>query len=98
MVIEKDWERFKSILFLRNAESARFGDLLVDYRKEYANNIDKYPEDLQTMVDVMWQQPEKKCKPPTKPQPKKEEEKEKRDAASSFAQKEEDFACYCCGD
>ena len=76
-VIEKDWDRFKAILFLRNAESTQFGDLLIDYRKEFANNIDKYPADLQTMVDVMRQQPKRKQKPLAKLQPKKDKDKEK---------------------
>lgn len=52
------------------------------------------------MVDVMRQKPEKRRKTSDKPKPRGNEDKDKetRDAASSFAQKKDDVACFCCGD
>ena len=98
----REWNKFIAILFLRNSESGRFNEMLIDYRKDYANGISKYPKDLQAMVDVMRQQPEKKKKVIAKVPVK--QDGEKRDPpASSFAQKgttnnNETSACYCCGD
>ena len=68
---EKEWDKFKVVLFLQNADTSRFGEMLVDFRKQLANNKDNYPADIQTMVDVMRQQPERKKRPAQKPQPKK---------------------------
>ena len=71
-------QKFMETLFLRNANHERFGDLLLDYRKAYAAKEIKYPDNLQTMMDVMRQQTinkKKKDTPPTNP-PEKEEEKE----------------------
>ena len=95
---ENHWDRFKVIHILRSADPTRFGDLLLDYRKEYANNIEKYPADLQTMVDVLRQQPEKRRKTSDKPKPRgsEDKDKEKRNATSSFAQNDDDVACVCC--
>ena len=36
----KEWAKFKAILFLRNADTHRFGDMLVEFRKQFANNKD----------------------------------------------------------
>ena len=57
----------------------------MDYRKAYAGKEVKYPANLQTMMDVMRQQPLKKKKKdsPTKKSPEKEKDKE--EGASSFA-------------
>ena len=78
-----------SVLFLRNANHERFGELLVDYRKAYANKEVKYPQNLSDMIDVMRQQPIKKKK---KASPGKSPEKEKDkegEGASSFAQSDD---------
>ena len=46
-------DEFIAVLFLRNANYTRFGSMLTDYRKLFANNDDKYPKDLKCMMDVM---------------------------------------------
>ena len=104
-VLKKDVTgRFMAILFLRNAEQSRFGEMLLEYRKAFANKEDKYPRTIPDMVDVMRKMPEKKRKQVQKP-PGKEKEKEKDTSASSFTTKEKggeekndsNRACYCCG-
>ena len=93
-----------AIIFLRNAEQSRFGEMLFEYRKAFANKEDRYPRKIPDMVDIMRIIPEKKQKQTTK-SPGKEKEKEKDKSASSFAMKEksgekkeeEERACYCCG-
>ena len=52
---DQAWEEFIAVMFLRNANHARFSGMLLDFRKLYANNDDKYPKNLKTMVDVMRQ-------------------------------------------
>ena len=47
-------ERFLAVLFLRNADSSRFGKLLPEYRQAYANGKrDLYPKDITTAFDIM---------------------------------------------
>ena len=53
---------FLSVLFLRNADYATYNELLVDYRKSYANKIDIYPKSLEDVIDVMRQVTPKKKK------------------------------------
>ena len=65
-----------AVLFLRNAEKSRFGEMLLEYRKAFVNKEDRYPRSIPDMVDVMWQMPEKKWKQTPKP-PGREKEKEK---------------------
>ena len=59
-VKHKELEKFMSVLFLSNARHKRFGDLLVQYRKSFAANGFKYPDNLSTSMDVTRQQPIKK--------------------------------------
>ena len=59
-VKSKELQKFMATLFLRNANHERFGDLLLDYRKAYAAKEVTYPSNMQTMMDVMRQQPIKK--------------------------------------
>ena len=97
--VKKDsWDEFISVLFLRNSNHARFSGMMLDFRKSFANNDDKYPKDLLSMMDVMRQQPEpKKTRQPTT---NKDQDKDKEDGASNFAQTEKGktkWACYCCG-
>ena len=73
-------QKFMSVLFLRNADQERFGELLVDYRKAYAAKEVKYPADMRTMMDVMRQQPVKR-KRKENSQIKKSPEKEKPDTS-----------------
>ena len=61
-VKKKALNNFLAMLFLRNVDKDRFGDMLVDYRKEFANKENKYPQSVANMMDVMRQQPEKRRK------------------------------------
>ena len=99
----EELNKFMAILFLRNAEEDRFGEMMIEYRKSFANKDNKYPKSVPDMIDVMRQQPEKKRKqkyPPTKKveSPTKKEE----ESASSFAQdkkgEQKKRTCYCCGE
>ena len=65
--------RFMAILFLRNAKQSCFGEMLVEYRKAFANKEDIYPKTIPDMVDVVRKIPEKKRKQNPKP-PGKEKE------------------------
>ena len=55
-------DRFLAILFLRNSDQGRFGDLLVEYRKAYAGQENKYPKNISTMIDIMRAQPKKRSR------------------------------------
>ena len=61
------------MLFLRNLDKDRFGEMLVEYRKSFANKDNKYPQTVSDMMDVMRQQPEKQKK--NKPIRDKEKDK-----------------------
>ena len=93
-------DKFIAVLFLRNSNYERYNSMLVEYRKDFANKCNKYPADLQAMMDVMRQVPVKKKKTSLKT-PTKQEEKE--ELATSLAQKKdgdtsEEAACFICGD
>ena len=101
---KENWEKLLVVLFLRNLEHGRYGELLVDYRKSYANKDCRYPDNVPDMIDVMRQQPEKKK--PKSPRNNKnnngDKEKNSDEFASSFAQKRKqeeecEIVCYCCG-
>ena len=57
-----EMRKFIAILFLQNSDYAPYNDLLVEYRKSFANKLDIYPKSLEDVVDVMRQQPPKKKK------------------------------------
>lgn len=93
------------VLFLRNSEHGRYGELLVDYRKSYANKDCRYPENVSDTIDVMRQHPDKKRPKSPRNDENKNGDKDKNsdESASSFAQKrkqeeEGEIACYFCGD
>ena len=103
--------KFVAILFLRNSDYGTYNDLLVEYRKSFANKVDIYPKSLEDVVDVMRQQPAKKKKP--KPAGEKtgngkangngnSSDKDDQGIESSNAQtakgRDEEAACFCCGD
>ena len=98
----QELDKFMAILFLRNAEQDRFGEMMVEYRKSFANKDNKYPQSVPDMIDVMCQQPEKKRKQKTSPHKKLEPPTKKEEkSASSFVQKQKkgeqkERACYCC--
>ena len=52
-----------AVLFLRNSDYDRYNRLLVECRKDFANKNNKNPADLQAMMDVMRQVPNKEKKP-----------------------------------
>ena len=59
-LLEEGMERFYSVLFLRNSDQARYGDLVIEYRKAFAGEENKYPKKLTTMIDIMRAQPKKR--------------------------------------
>ena len=97
----ESWDELIVVMFLRNSQQARYGGMLLEFRKAFANNEDKYPKDLSSMVDIMRQQHENK-KTQTK-NDKNDHDKDKstdEGGASNFAQtnKSKKWACFCCGD
>ena len=50
---EKELNKFLAVLFLRNANYRTYNDLLVEYRRSYANKQDIYPKSLEDVLDVM---------------------------------------------
>ena len=95
-------ERFYAILFTRNSDRARYGDLVVKYRKAFAGQEDKYPKKLTTMINIMRAQPKKRSsnKKPSKGDRDKDKNKPgDRDTVleSSFGQKDEEYAYFCFG-
>ena len=97
---KKELEKLVAVLFLRNSDPDRYGELLTDYRRQYANDFDVYPKTLEGVINVMRQMPPKK----KKSQPKSEKPKDKANdetLVASMAQDTKkkgdgDAACYCC--
>lgn len=58
----REMDKFWAMLYLRGADQSRFGSLLTEWRQAFANNRDLYPEDLNTVVDIMRVMPVKKTK------------------------------------
>ena len=76
---------FMASLFLWNLDQEIYGDILVDYRKYFANKGNKYPTKTPDMIDGMHKIPEKRGElPKTTTQPTPKEEKE--ETATNFAQ------------
>ena len=50
---EEETDKFTAVPFLRNANYDQYGELLLEYRKAYANSEERYPKTLSAMVDVM---------------------------------------------
>ena len=109
---KKELEKFMATLFLRNASYDRFGDLILECRKAYAGKELKYPDNLQTMMDLMRQQPLKKKRTdsPIKNSPQKAIDDnsgascfattkggDKTDKKKSDDKKENDYNYYYCG-
>ena len=53
VVKKSELSKFEVSLFLRNADSDRYSDLLVEYRKAYANKECKYPNSMNSMMNGM---------------------------------------------
>ena len=93
------FEAWMAAIFLRGSNQSVYGELMKDYRKDYANNDDNYPKTVRGMVDVMRQ---------LKPKPKKDDKSNKnrngngnKDKDKDGSSKESSFAtksaCWCCG-
>ena len=80
-------DKFIAVLFLWNSTYDRYNSLLVEYRKDFANKSNKYPADLQAMMDVMRQVPNKKKKPNPKTLTK---QSEKEELVTSLSQKKDE--------
>ena len=91
---KRELNKFEASLFLRNADGDRYGDLLVEYRKAYANKECRYPTSVNDMMDVMRQQP-RKNKDPIEGATLNGNDQGLD--ASSFVQTA-GYACYCCGE
>ena len=90
---------FLVALFLRNSDQGRYGTLAFKYWEAYEGNKDKYPADVKKMQDIMTSQP-KKCKKNgngNKNGDKNNKGNDDSSKESSFAQKNKDYACFCCG-
>ena len=91
-------------MFLRGCNQSIYGELMRDYRKDYANNDDNYPKSVRGMVDVMRQ-----LKPKAKSNKSSNKEKNQNRSGTQQNQignkvepkKESIFAtaaaCWCCG-
>ena len=55
------FEAWMAAVFLRGSNQSIYGELMRDYRKDFANQDDNYPKSVRAMVDVMRQlKPNKK--------------------------------------
>ena len=100
-VKKKELDKPLYAFFLHNANHDRFGEILVEYRKAYANKDVKYPQDLSSMMDVVRQQPLKKKKKDPVKTPEKEKDTDKEgEGESSYSTMKDgkgDYNCFCCG-
>ena len=105
----KELKKFVTVLFLRNSDHSAYSELLVDYRKMFANKQDLYPKTLEDMVDVMRQITPKKKKAEKSRSGNgngnnnsdKNSEIEASNAQTTKGNQSGDGkgdACYCCGD
>ena len=92
-----------AFLLLMNSNQEQFGEMMIDYRKSFANKDNRYSSSVMDMSDAMQQKPGRKGE--TNPSiPKKVETPDKEETAQSYAQdKEEDlnnyeWVCCCCGE
>ena len=101
--------KFWAMLFIHGADHKRFGSLLVDWQKAYANkHHDLYLEDIYSMLDVMRVMPAwKKKKPGNNNSGNKESSKKEENLdESSFATKGSEvkkevpahIKCNCCSE
>ncbi|MGL5936506.1 MAG: hypothetical protein ACRCZI_12910, partial [Cetobacterium sp.] len=100
--MKKDaWNRLMAYLFLKGADSSKYGSLTKKYVTDFSGGEDTYPKTLQTAVDVLTNHRfdetyvEKKKAAAAK-------QKADSEKATSFAQKErekkqKDYICHCCG-
>ena len=101
-------KKFLAVLFLQNADYSTYNELLVEYRKSYANKLDIYPKSLEDVVDVMQQVVPKKKKPTNNRNGngngKNDQDGKGQEIETSNAQTTKGNgdgkgnACYACGD
>ena len=99
---ENELQKLVAVLFLHNANHARYGELLPDYQRQYANDFDVYPKTLEGVINVMRQMLAKRKKPNkndnAKDKPKEEALVASLATSTSKKKEEGDFSCFCCGD
>ena len=85
------WKRLVAFGFLYNSDREKYGKLLKDYKTDYANNLDHFPEDLVSMRKRMSiacneEKLQKKREKEGKEKAKDTNSEQKITFASSFAQ------------
>ena len=50
---QRGWKLLVAFGFLYNSDCEKYGNLLKDYKSDYANNLDHFPEDLVSMRERM---------------------------------------------
>jgi hypothetical protein len=104
--LKKDaWNRLMAYLFLKGADSSKYGSLTRKFITDFSGGDDTYPKTLQKAVDILtnhrfddtWSEKKKAAAA-------REKEKQRADSeqATSIAQKErekrqKDYICHCCG-
>ena len=95
------WKRLVAFGFLYNSDCEKYGKLLKDYKTDYANNLDHFPEDLVSMRERMSiacneEKHQKKKEKEGKDKAKHTNSEQKVTFATSFAQvaKEKRYAGY----
>ena len=93
-------------VFLRGSDQSVYGEWIKDYRKDFANNKDKYPKSVRGVIDVMRQLTPKKKKRDDKNNNNRngegndgkgnENQKDKKAREASFFQNNKSV-CWCCG-
>ena len=91
---KKVLDRFYAVMFLRNSDQKKYGNLLKEFRQSYANKRDIYPENLSDMFEVM-----RTVRVPMKKDKNKGGDDEIPPGADSFAQTgdKKNVTCFVCG-
>ena len=88
--------------FLNGADRKKYGSAIKNWASQFSNSDDKYPRDLERVMDVFNAHPwdnsgqRGKSRDPKKNDKNKDDGEPKREE-SSFAQKQSEMICYCCG-
>ena len=104
--LKKDaWNRLMAYLFLKGADSSKYGSLTKKFTTDFSGGVDTYPKTLQKVLDILTNhQFDDTYSEKKKVAAAREKEKQRTDSeqATSFAQKERekkqrDYICHCCG-
>ena len=79
------FDAWMACIFLRGGNQATYGELLKDYRKDYANKENSYPKTVRGALDVMRQ-----LKPSKKPKGARQNDKNKNDHGGGNQNKDQD--------